>query len=364
MGKKATLLAALVLAIPAAGFAQEAAEDESGYCKFVRGVAAADSALLYAPELFTSFGAINVGEAEDGTAFGTPKLRLTIGARYDLIELYQGMKVGDRAEAECRRYRAERALEAAVRAGDRVGAGPALAARAAVLADALPMAEKLLASLDGDVRNARATVDELSATQLRVDALRAQAAETEVERGRLESMPHAEARPLVDVIGSFRSSDDRLEELEGTLRRTEAWSFELAGGYDEVFDVDQDVPLFAIATLTFDLGGLWQGAGNERAREGRREWISSDVMGVDRRVSDLLLELRAIREGERKRLAEVTTLLGDLETQLGSIEGLHTERVRRYHSYLWFEVTKLRAERAYLDAHVRELGLILGAMGG
>src|SRR4051812_28697705 len=50
-----------------------------GYCQYVEGVAGAESAVLMAPNLFGSLGAINVGEAEggqSGVAFGKPRPRV------------------------------------------------------------------------------------------------------------------------------------------------------------------------------------------------------------------------------------------------------------------------------------------------
>ncbi|WP_373047759.1 hypothetical protein [Vulgatibacter sp.] len=335
----------------------------SGYCEYVEAVADAETALLAAPDLFGSIGVVNVGEAEGGVTLGEPRGRLTLGLEYDFIELWRGLELQSHAEAECRRYRARTTLESAVRAGAEVGAAPALAARAQVLAEALPYAEALLEQMRGDVREARATVDEVDVVRLRLDQLRSEARDVVVAQQRIESLPHGARGPLVSAIQSYRSADAEVEQIEGGIRNLRSWGLEVRGGYDEIFDLEQDVPLFGLVTLRFDLGGLWIPGANERAREGRRRWIEEDVMGADRRVSELVGQLRSVRDAEKARLAEVTLLVDDLARQLQEVKGLGTSRVRRYETFLFFELTRLRGEQAYLQAHVGEIDRILGSVG-
>ena len=42
---------------------------------------------------------------------------------------------------------------------------------------------------------------------------------------------------------------------------------------------------------------------------------------------------------------------------------LQTARVRRFGELLWFELTRLRAEQAFLKAHVKDLATVLGESG-
>lgn len=338
-------------------------EEVPGYCQYVRGVADAESAVLLAPELFATTGAVNAGEATGGSApLGAPKLRLTAGVGYDLVGLYRGLAFRRRAEADCRRYRALSALQAAVQTGaSGIGAEPALAARASVLETALPQGEQLLARLREDVRVGRATVEELNALQLRLDGLRALSSDTAREREALAARVPLADQPLSVLLQELRAAEDALEEISAGLRSATAWDVRLRGGYDEVFDVQQDVPLFGTLTVSYNLGGLWQSGANARAREGRRLAAREEVEGIERRVDLLLHELRAAREAEQARLREVTVLVTDLEGQLRGIESLQTNQVRRYRDYLTLELARLRAEQAYLKAHVEGLDAFLGA---
>jgi hypothetical protein len=358
-------LAAPALAQEAPPAAPPQVEDRAGgYCDFVRGVADAEAALEFAPELFAGFGAVNAGEADGGggVPLGEPTLRVTAGVGYDFVGLYRGRTLRKRAEAECRRQRAVALLEAAVRQGSGLGEEAALEARAKVLRDGLPRAEELVASLRNELREGRTTLEELNAVQVRLDNLRALATSTTLARERLAARPRvAEGQRLESVLEELRTADDAVEGYAGGLRRARAWRLSVRGGYDELIDVDQGTPLFGQVTLSYNLGHLWQGSANARAREGRRRAMSDEVSGVPQRVTELVAELRAVQRTEEGRLREVSTLVTDLEGQLREVEALQTREVRRFRDYLLLELTRLRAEQAYLSAHVQSLGAFLGA---
>jgi hypothetical protein len=339
------------------------AGSEPAWCEFIRGVTDAESAVLLAPELFASAGVVNAGEAEGGTGsapLGSPTLRLTAGLSYDLVGVYRGVTLRRRAEAECQRHRALSALQAALQAGSELGAAPALAARLAVLQQALPEGERLLEALQADLQGGRATVDELNALQLRLDALRALASDTARDQERLARLPPRSERPLSELLRELRAADDEIERLSGKLRRSTAWGLSVRGGYDELIDVRQELPLFGMLTLSYNLGGLRQSAANARAREARPRAAAEDLEGLPYRVEKLLQELRATRNAEETRLREVTVLASDLESQLQAIQSLETVKVRRFHDYVVLELARLRAEQAWLRAHLESLGAFLG----
>lgn len=336
---------------------------EPGYCAFVRGVGDAESAVLLAPDVFASVGMVNAGEAggdSTGVPLGSPTPRITAGLNYDVVGLYKGLTLRRRAEAECERYRALSALQAAVKRGADVGAEAALAARAQVLEAALPQAEQLLASLREDVKEGRATIEELNVLQLRLDGLRALAHETAKERERLAALPRPPERPVTTWLEDFRAADARVEAESGSLRRASAWTMRLRGGYDELINVPQDVPLFGSLTVSYNLGSLWQPSANARASEGRRRSLEEDVEGVSQDVARLLRELRGTHASEEARLREVTVLVTDLEGQLRDIQAMETVKVRRYRDYLMLELARLRSEQAWLKAHVVEVARFLG----
>ncbi|MFY2564475.1 hypothetical protein ACN469_43200 [Corallococcus terminator] len=333
----------------------------AGYCDWVGGLGDAEAALELAPEVFGSFGAVNTGEAEGGLPLGKPKLRVTAGLSYDFVGLYRSSKIHRRAAADCRRHQALSMLLTAVRQGSGLGEDSALEARARVLQDALPRAEALVTALRDDLRDGRATLEELNAMQVRLDNLRSLSTDTTLARERLAARPaFPPGQRLESLLAELRAADDAMEVAAGSLRRAKAWELSIRGGYDEVFDLDQDVPLFGQVMLTYDLGHLWQGKANARARDGRRRSTLHEVEGVHQQVSELLVELRSRHRMEESRLREVSSLVTDLEGQLREVEALQTREIRRFRDYLLLELARLRAEQAYLTAHVEALTAFLG----
>jgi hypothetical protein len=348
----------------AVGTVRQEADPARGYCERVRGTSKAQAALELAPEVFASIGVVNAGDAQGGSddsPLGSPKPRLTAGLGYDFVGLYRGRTLRSRAEAECRRYQALSALQSALEQGSRLGEASALEARARALATSLPRAESLVAAVRDDLRDGGATLEELNAVQVRLDHLRALARDTERTREQLALQPAPPAgQDLGTLLTAYEAADDEVEALSGGLRKAAAWRLSVRGGYDEVFNVQQDVPLFGQLTLGFNLGHLWQGRANAQAREGRRLEARDAVDGAPRRVRQLMGELRVTRRGEQQRLAEVSALVSDLEGQLREVERLETRQVRRFRDYLLLELARLQAEQAYLGAHLETLRSLLG----
>ncbi|MET0403744.1 MAG: TolC family protein [Cystobacter sp.] len=334
---------------------------DPGYCAFVRGVGDAEAAVMAAPLAFANVGVVNAGDTGDGNSMplGQPTPRVTLGLDYDVVGLVRSRAVRRRADAECSRYQALLGLRVILKQGLDVGAESALAARARVLAEALPKAEAILTALRADVQVGRATLEDLNVLQLRLDALRALSLETTRERERLASLPRREGRSLAAWMETLRAADDEVESQEARLRVSSAWSVRVRGGYDDLPLVQQTVPFSGALTVSYNLGGLWQAPANARARDGRRRSLDEDVEGMSQEVARLLRELRVAYSTEQTRLQGVSALVKDLEGQVRDIEVMEAPRVRRYRDYLQLELTRLRVERAGLQAHVEEIGRFL-----
>jgi len=120
------------------------------------------------------------------------------------------------------------------------------------------------------------------------------------------------------------------------------------------------VPFFAILSASFDLGRLWRGPADSRALAGRARAEEESADALAARVSRLLESKRAILAAEGARLRASQTLLASLDGQMAQVERLETARVDRFRNTLWFEIVRMRAERAYLAAHVEDLARAFG----
>ena len=318
-----------------------------GYCDHVEGVAAADATLLMTPEVFGSVGYVE--EPQTGGVEGGDGLRLVAGIRYSLGDFVEASATKKRARADCRRHKALAAVEG-------VSTYKALSARAAVLEDAMTEADRLLDDANDDLKQHRATAQEVDATRLRVDALRELAADTRAE---LDKLPQPEeGTSLEGALGDYYRADAEMERQEAKLRSASAWDVNVRVGYDQFVDVADDSPFFAVLSLSVDLGWLVQGKYNKKAAEGRKRAIREEHGAAH---TDLTASrLKSLLEREETREQETAVLLEDLEKQLKTLKKLGGDEGKRYREVVWFEYVQTKADHAYYEAHVATLREILG----
>ncbi|HEU0036258.1 MAG TPA: hypothetical protein VFQ53_36850 [Kofleriaceae bacterium] len=341
-------LAVLAVAVPTSrAYAQSApASDDDGFCDFVEGTAAAENALSVSPQVFGEFGRIEQPSNSTMAGFEPGTLRVIAGVRYRISGLYEASANSGRARAECRRHNALSQLRGQTTAA-------ALAARVKVLDDALPEAEKILAQVGADLDARRTTAQEATATRLRVEELR-----------RLSSDAHASLAELPKPssggsISAFYAADDDVEKYTAKLRRSRAFDFSVRAGLDDFLDDSGNTasPFFAAVSLNVNLGLLFQGGGNSRSADGRRRYVRSgrDPLSADATVD----RLRALVEAATRRASETATLEADLTRQIEALDRVGGEEAKRYRQTVWFELIKVRAERAFHEAHAAALKQVL-----
>jgi hypothetical protein len=317
-----------------------------GYCDHVKGVAAADSALMFSPELFASYGK-QPTVTDDATAQGDD-VRFIAGVSVRLSGIYEGMLTRKRAKADCRRHEALGLVEGGTTYA-------ALQARAAVLDAAMDEATKLLTEADADLDARRATAQEVLATRLRVDALRELAAET---RRQLDELPPpGDPASMAGAADAYYAADADVEEAEAGLRRARAWDVSLKFGIDDRATDDGGSPYFALIQVNFNPGWLFQGSANSRAAAGRRRLVRQERQSDEQAA---MTRLRALLEIETRRMEETGVLARELEQQLEQLKRIGGENSRRLRDTIWFEVVQAKAEHAYFEAHVQSLRQILG----
>lgn len=322
------------------------ARADDGYCDFVQGVAAAESAVLLSPEVFAQFGRIEQASTTTDPAAQPGGLRFIGGVRYRLTGLYEGVALRGRAEADCRRHEAFEHVRGAT-------LYRALEARAKVLEEALPEADKLLAQAAADLDARRATAQEATAMRIRVEELRRTAVET---REAMRDLP-APGGEAGGALGAFHRADDEVERHEAQLRRARAVDLSVRVGVDSYVDgsASDRSPLFAVVSVGVNLGLLWQGSGNDRAAAGRRRLVRSGRDPISVEATTALVEATA------RRAQDTAALEADLVKQMEVLGRVGGEDSKRYRQTVWFDLVKARAERAYHEARLGALKQVLGS---
>ncbi|HTV25657.1 MAG TPA: hypothetical protein VMG12_43475 [Polyangiaceae bacterium] len=337
----------------------------SAYCEHVNAVAASEGALLRAPWLFSTFGtlqgssALDAGVSAGGDFTRDLTWRLQAGLGFSPTRYYLAGLLDDQAKAECERHRAEEELRAYGNGGRGVGRA-ALEAKIAVLREALPRADELVKKSLDALEASRTTVQEHEALALRVDALRERLASAELELAAL-APADADGGPPAGSFERLRRWTAEKQAVASSLRRAGALSLTLRGGYDELFGVQQDVPVFGSVSLEFNPGWFWQAALDERAERAHAESVEADVLGRKQSLDALARQLEAELAIVQRRQREVKAALGDLEQRLERLEAAGSATAREYAEYIWFEQVRLRADDAFLREQGRALGRLTGS---
>jgi len=340
----------LFSALMVAALAGAARADEShGYCDYVEGVASAESALMFSPVLFASVGKLEQSAVTGDPTAASEDLRYTAGVGYSLTGILEGVLVKKRAKAECRRHEALAQV-----AGE--STYHALAARQKVLDEALDEADEMLVRAAAELDRKTATAQEVVSTRVRVDELRALAAETKLE---LDALPRpAAGRPMASALRELYSADAALEKNDARLREAKAFDVSVRVGYDSFLGADDGSPYFAVLSVSFSPGWIVQRGANQRAAAGRRHLVQEEY--GTHQVDTTTTRLNAMLEVERKRVTETGALVDDLGAQLDQLKKIGGEGSRRLRETVWFEWIKARAEHEYLVAHVAAIEEILG----
>ena len=107
-----------------------------------------------------------------------------------------------------------------------------------------------------------------------------------------------------ELLERVRSLDRMLEKPEAANREAGAWDFTMRGGYDHIFLANEGRPYFAMGTLSFNLGRLWQNGAEKHADEGRRHWLMEQPEGITARTGRLLRRLHGVPQADAARFKE------------------------------------------------------------
>jgi hypothetical protein len=360
-GRLAWISPAVALFAVAPSARAQSREDAAAYCEYVTAIADSTSALDMAPVLFGTAGLVSGQDVSPGGSLLGPTRRVIAGASYSVSGLYRGIETRAGADAECRRYRAVSELHAFLESNREGATRGSLDAKLRVLDEAMPKADEMLAAARAALMQSRTTIEQVGALEVRVDALRAMAAQTRAERDAMAVAPRPPDRPIRDVLHERDEAEAEAERRQSHIRESRAWDVSVRGGYDQIFGGSVSyTPVFALVTVTASVGALWQPAADDRAVAGRVGWARRQIEGVDDRVAQAIARLQALREGDRKRIEETRVLLVDLQARWKVLQGMAGDRVAELAQYVWFDLVRTEAEHAFLTAHVADLDRMLG----
>jgi len=334
------------------------------YCQYASGVAASQAAILESPILFGSLGSASAEILPSPLSTTTSvanRTRFFGGASYSLGNVQRGRAVKHAARADCEQYEITAGLEAFLQENWEALTSDALEARAQILREALVHAKEILSRSERLLETHVATSQEYHGMQLRNDELLQILEQTDSDMGKAAKSEALAMFPLNEMLKKQQDLLTRQEIEQGKSLEAGAWDLSGHSGLQRNINANQSSPYFASITLSVNLGRLWQASAERRATDGFHRWIQEDPTGPSVRTYMLLDHFHAIQTAEAKRLRETEILMRDLEQRLESVRGLGNEKVQSYEDYVWFDYVKLKAEHAYLVAHLKDLSEVGGA---
>jgi hypothetical protein len=302
---------------------------------------------MFSPELIGSIGYVEQPPAAVNPDATQKGVRLIAGVRYSLSNFYTGFATRDRAKADCRRHKAFEQVRGET-------ASRAIAARLKILDDALVEAEEILKTDEADYAAHRTTAQEATTTRVRVEEIRALAAE---DQRALSTLPAPSEQPLAGALANYRTADAEVEDNEAKLRRAAGIDVSVRFGIDQYAERDNPQPYFAVLSVGINTGILFQGGANKRSAAGRHKLVESGQgPGVEATVD----QLRTTLDIESKRAKETEALVQELERQLDALGKIGGDESKRYKQTVWFEWVKAKAQHEYLATHVHTIREVLG----
>ncbi|RYZ07014.1 MAG: hypothetical protein EOO73_13135 [Myxococcales bacterium] len=323
----------------------------SSYCRYVEAVGESNSALLLSPTLFATFSNIPTSATgADDSLFGSSRARLQLGVGVSPTRMYRGLVTNEVARTECRRY-ASQVRTPVVPAGPFVTERSALVAKIRVLEEAITTGQTAREKLRAQLDTALATVEEYGALVLQLDGLNEERAHASA---RLALLPVEPTPNSSRALAERARAEDAAQEAQAKLRRSQALELDIRAGYYRIFGVEQKLPVFAMATLEFSPGWLWQSSAEERARQAHRGWVQAKA-AAPAIAPELPGQLRDALAATQRRAQEVASTTTDLEARRVKAQSVPGEHAQHFATVLWLQLAKLRAEQAYLNEYAATL---------
>lgn len=333
-------------------------EASAAHCRYIEANAAGERALLLSPQLFGRVGLVPVGERDQAADLLDlePRLRLTVGLEYSVSDLWRGHLVGRAAQAECRRARAQEAIDAALYASDSVGRIEALAARQSALERSMPEAERRLADVRALVVDRVLTDQDLVAIESQVQKLRAARHDATREREALETArwegAEAGRRPVSRLVGDLVAAELAVEEVHSDQRRARAWELSLSAGADSVDSGNLAAAPFALVRVQFNFGYLKQDRAAQRARNALVDRARMDQRAARAHAQRLRDGLSSAHATAKAELADRREFLVGIAERIELLAQLDTARSRLHQNVLWFTRAFAEADIAYFEAYL------------
>ena len=334
------------------------AEQANDYCRKVSAQAQSDASLLMAPSVSAQLIRYPANNVADVTGLQVGKgIQPRASVTYGVVDMYRGLGVLDVASTDCRRQEVAAQLQEVVIARADIGRLPALESELTFLEAKRPALASVIRESEERLAARTTTfveVHELKKSVLEVDRKSFTASrDAAVLRRRGFRMP---ARSLPEMLNAYDERALSYEEAISHVRKVQAWKLDVSGGIATTPVVDY----FAVASLSYNFGGLFQGPAEHREIDAREHEIKNARYELRHQIETILDELKVEVEQGKKELRAYDDELLRIEHERASLDSLDAPNKTSVLAGLAIEAVSLGADRAYLDAYLNALSTFGG----
>jgi hypothetical protein len=333
--------------------AEARADDTTDYCNKVTAQARSEAVLLMAPSASAQLIRYPANNVADVTGLQVGKgIQPRASVSYGVVDMVRGMGVMDVAAADCKRQQVGATLQELVVQRADIGRLPALESQIKFIDEQRPAIAAILH--ESEERLAARTTTLVEVHELRKGALEIDrkaltaARDAAVLRRRGFKMPD---RPLSELVNQYDERALAYDERVGHVRKVQAWKLDLSGGIATAPEVDW----FAVASLSYNFGGLLQGSAEEHAQTSRQRELKNARYELRHQIETLADELRVEQQEGKTELAALDRELAQVERERATLDSLDAPNKSSVLATLTMEAISLGADRAYLRAYLEAL---------
>mgnify|MGYP001160562884 CR=1 FL=1 len=328
------------------------------YCRKVTARAEADSALLFAPSVhaqvirFPSTGFADTTGMQLGSGL-QPRAALSLG----VIDIYKGFAVRGVAQKDCLRQEVAMPLQEMLSRQEEAGLEAALSEKLAYLHARIPEQQAIVAQAQARFEAGACTLVEVH--ELRRRVLESAARVAEAERALAGVRSRSSGAPTESIGELLERYEQRSVEYEDSvehLRRITPWKLNVSGGVTARPDVDY----FGFVELSYNIGGLFQGAAEARATAARTAELKNARYEARHQVEALRRELSEKAAILRRHARAIEEEIQRVSKELAAIDETEAPNKSHVQAMLTLQVIDLEAERRFASTLAERQGAIGG----
>ena len=267
------------------------------------------------------------------------------------LDLARGVMLIDQTGTECVALGAATRVRRTLELGASFGELEARRAEEAVLAEALPHLQELLAASRVRASEGLGTSEQVTTLESEIVRIERRRAQLVAEIQRLaDGQREADPANVESDLALYESSTMSLENQRSSYRRMSPWIVQMRGGVVPTGQVDW----FGQVQVGYNLGGIAQQFAEDAVLAARRAELAEDADELRQHVETLERQLQASLPALRAELEHTERLIALTEHQQALLAQLQTSDVAHLHAMGELQLITLRAERAHWNELLRQ----------